>query len=59
MRYTVGRLVVFSDGAGGELDVIEILDPAGGVIAYALDTGLASGICAALNAAAIIQGVAQ
>lgn len=51
MRYTVGRLVVLIDDDGDDFSVIEILDPAGGVIAYALDTGLASGICAALNAA--------
>lgn len=57
MRYTVGRLVVLIDDDGDDFDVIEIIDPAGGVIAYALDTGMASGIVAALNAAAIIHGV--
>lgn len=57
MRYHVGRLVELIDDDGDDFSAIEILDPAGGVIAYAMDTGLASGICAALNAAAIIQGV--
>lgn len=51
MRYTVGRLVELIDDDGDDFSVIEILDPAGGVIAYAPDTGLASGIVSALNAA--------
>lgn len=57
MSYTVGRLVVLIDDDGDDVDVIEILDPRGGVIAYAMDTGMASGIVAALNATGIVRGV--